>query len=278
MTTLEQTITVADDEQPTTAVLARPDRRAETNRRRHVETPAPPIRRPIRPSPPRRPRYRLIEIAPSQFAAGPRLRPAGNLSPGYQYCKRLFDIVGALALLVLFAPLLLATWLILLVTTKGKPIFVQQRVGWCGRPFRMYKFRTMHLNADQMQHLVRNEKDGPIFKNKRDPRITRIGRFLRSTSIDELPQLINVLLGHMALVGPRPPVPKEVAAYQPWQRGRLAVKPGLTCLWQVSGRCEIGFEDWVRMDLWYSRNQSLRTDLKLLLKTPMSVLSRRGAY
>jgi lipopolysaccharide/colanic/teichoic acid biosynthesis glycosyltransferase len=112
----------------------------------------------------------------------------------------------------------------------------------------MWKFRTMRLDADKVQHLVQNEKDGPIFKNRRDPRITRIGRFLRSTSIDETPQLISVLLGDMSLVGPRPPIAKEVAVYQPWQRQRLAVKPGLTCLWQVSGRSEIGFEQWVRMD------------------------------
>jgi lipopolysaccharide/colanic/teichoic acid biosynthesis glycosyltransferase len=170
------------------------------------------------------------------------------------------------------------TLAVLTVTTKGRPLFFQQRIGLCGRRFWLPKFRTMHLNADKLQHLVANEKDGPVFKNRRDPRITRIGRVLRATSIDELPQLFNVLLGTMSLVGPRPPVVNEVRQYERWQRERLSVKPGLTCLWQVSGRSEIGFETWVRMDLWYVNHQNLWTDLKLLLKTPISVLTGRGAY
>jgi lipopolysaccharide/colanic/teichoic acid biosynthesis glycosyltransferase len=202
----------------------------------------------------------------------------GNDSLLYRAAKRGFDVVGAAVLMILFAPIMLTALAVLAVTTKGRPIFVQERVGLCGRRFRMFKFRTMVLDAARLQHLVINEKDGPVFKNRRDPRITRIGAFLRSTSIDEMPQLLNVLLGQMALVGPRPPVPGEVAKYQPWQLRRLAVKPGLTCLWQVSGRCEIGFDDWVRMDLWYLRHQDLATDLRLLAKTPLSVLSRRGAY
>ncbi len=202
----------------------------------------------------------------------------GNRSLAYLAAKRMMDIVGALSLIVLTSPILMITFLVLLATTRGRPFFVQERVGHCGRRFRMFKFRTMVVNADQLQHLVTNEQAGPVFKNQRDPRITRIGAFLRSTTIDELPQLFNVLLGDMALVGPRPPVAKEVARYEPWQLQRLAVKPGLTCLWQVSGRCEIGFDDWVRMDVWYVENQSLLTDLWLLAKTPGSVLSRRGAY
>lgn len=204
--------------------------------------------------------------------------PAGNRSRLYLAIKRVCDIAGALVLLSLAWPVMLATYVILWVTTKGHPIFTQERVGLCGKVFKMYKFRTMVMNAAQLQHLVKNEKDGPVFKNQRDPRITRLGRILRSTSIDELPQVFNVLRGDMALVGPRPPVPAEVAKYQPWQRARLTVKPGLTCLWQISGRCEIGFEDWVRMDIWYQKNQSLGTDLELLAKTPTSVISGRGAY
>ncbi len=204
--------------------------------------------------------------------------PAGNRSRPYQAMKRLLDIVGALFFIALFSPILLVTYVVLAITTKGKPIFVQERVGLCGRHFRMYKFRTMRLDAEKIQHLVKNEKDGPIFKNVVDPRITKLGRYLRSTSIDEMPQLFNVLKGDMSLVGPRPPIPKEVAKYQPWQRARLRLKPGLTCLWQVSGRSEIGFEDWVRMDIWYSEHQNLGTDIKLLAKTPVSVISRRGAY
>ena len=169
----------------------------------------------------------------------------------------------------------LLVFAILMVTTKGRPFFRQTRVGLCGRKFGMYKFRTMRLDADKLQHLVKNEKDGPVFKNRQDPRITRLGRFLRT---EESPKCGRGLWGDRCGGGPPPPVPSEVAKYEPWQLGRLSVKPGLTCLWQVSGRCEIGFEDWVRMDLWYLRHQNVKTDVKLLVKTPMSVLSRRGAY
>lgn len=213
------------------------------------------------------------------LAAGRALVSAeGNLSWGYRIAKRLLDLVGASVLLVLLAPVMLATFLVLLVTTRGRPLFRQVRLGWQGRPFAMYKFRTMVLDAEKRRAEVANEKSGPIFKNRRDPRITRIGRILRKTSIDETPQLFSVLAGHMSLVGPRPPLASEVARYEPWQRRRLAVRPGLTCLWQISGRSEIGFEDWVRMDIRYLRNQSLRTDLELLIKTPWAVLTGRGAY
>lgn len=204
--------------------------------------------------------------------------PEGNRSLPYRAAKRTMDVVGAMVLLVALSPILLTVLVILLFTTRGKPIFRQVRLGYLGRPFTMYKFRTMALDADRRQQEVSNEKDGPIFKNRRDPRITPVGRFLRKTSIDEMPQLVNVLLGQMSLVGPRPPVLKEVVQYEPWQRRRLAVMPGLTCLWQVSGRSEIRFDDWVRMDLWYLRNQSLLTDLTLLLRTPWTVITGRGAY
>jgi lipopolysaccharide/colanic/teichoic acid biosynthesis glycosyltransferase len=202
----------------------------------------------------------------------------GNRSAVYLAVKRAFDVVGALVLLVLLAPLMSLTYAVLFVTTRGRPIFRQERVGHQGRMFSMYKFRTMRLDAQAVQAQVKNEKDGPIFKNRRDPRITKLGRWLRSFSIDETPQLFNILAGHMSLVGPRPPLAAEVVRYEPWQFRRLAVQPGLTCLWQVSGRSEIGFHDWVKMDLWYLQNQSLWTDLKLLVRTPLSVLSRRGAY
>jgi lipopolysaccharide/colanic/teichoic acid biosynthesis glycosyltransferase len=222
--------------------------------------------------------YRALERRFAEARNHFVILPAGNRSRLYLGMKRLLDIVGAIFFIILFSPFLLVTYVVLSITTKGKPIFVQERVGLCGRHFRMYKFRTMRLDAEKMQHLVKNEKDGPIFKNVVDPRITKIGRYLRSTSIDEMPQLFNVLFGDMSLVGPRPPIPKEVAKYQPWQRARLRLKPGLTCLWQVSGRSEIGFEDWVRMDIWYSEHQNMGTDIKLLAKTPVSVISRRGAY
>ncbi|MFV2067426.1 MAG: sugar transferase [Pirellulales bacterium] len=204
--------------------------------------------------------------------------PEGNPSTLYRLAKRTCDLVGATLLLVLFAPIMVPVFVLLTVTTRCRPIFVQERIGYRGRPFPMIKFRTMRFDAVAMQQHVENEQQGPIFKNRRDPRITRVGALLRRTSIDEMPQLFNVLAGHMSLVGPRPPIGAEVAEYRLWQRRRLAVKPGLTCLWQISGRSEIGFEDWVRMDLWYLRNQDLRTDLALLVRTPRSVLSCRGAY
>jgi lipopolysaccharide/colanic/teichoic acid biosynthesis glycosyltransferase len=206
------------------------------------------------------------------------IAPAGNLSVRYLLAKRAFDFVGAAVLIALFAPVLIATFLVLLVTTRGRPLFIQQRVGRCGKMFPMFKFRTMVIDAEARQADVKNEQAGPVFKNRCDPRVTPLGRWLRAYSIDELPQLFNVLAGQMSLVGPRPPVLNEVTRYKPWQRKRLSVKPGLTCLWQVSGRCEIGFDDWVRMDLWYVEHQSLVTDLKLLIATPGCVLSRRGAY
>ena len=220
-----------------------------------------------------------ISLAQRGLAAGKAfVVPSGNLSFGYRSAKRILDIVGALAILTLLAPVMLVVFLTLLVTTHGRPLFCQKRLGYRGRPFTMIKFRTMALDAESRRDEVLNEKDGPIFKNRRDSRITRIGWFLRTTSLDETPQLFNVLSGQMSLVGPRPAIGGEVAEYEPWQRRRLAVKPGLTCLWQVSGRSEIDFKDWMRMDLWYIHNQDLRTDLALLVRTPWSVLSRRGAY
>ena len=248
--------------------------------------PQPALPRPSRQDTTRRPRartgrvpHRRASLVDGLLAAGLEIvRADGNPSVWYRCVKRLVDVAGALVLLVLLAPVMLVTFLVLLVVMRGKPIFRQVRLGHCGRPFVMYKFRTMTPGAESCQDEVPNEQDGPIFKNRRDPRITRLGRFLRRTSIDELPQLLNVLLGQMSLVGPRPPIGREVAQYKAWQRRRLAVKPGLTCLWQISGRSEIGFENWVRMDLWYVRNQGLLTDLALLIRTPLSVLSRRGAY
>lgn len=239
-----------------------------------------------RPVPPQRSAVRIRKVQAAavshfhrQLAQGLPVVPAeGNLAPAYLKAKRVLDVLGALAILVVLSPIMLVVFLVLLVTTRGKPIFRQVRLGWQGRPFVLYKFRTMALDAEKIRDRVANEHSGPIFKNRRDPRITRLGRFLRKTSLDETPQLFNVLAGHMALVGPRPPLASEVARYRPWQRRRLAVRPGLTCLWQVSGRSEIGFDQWARMDLWYLRNQNLRTDLSLLVKTPWSVLTGRGAY
>ena len=204
--------------------------------------------------------------------------PEGNQSAGYRWAKRALDVAGAVALLGLLGPVMAALYAVLYITTRGQPVYRQVRIGYRGRPFTMYKFRTMRLDADRIQDTVANEQTGPVFKNRRDPRITRLGRWLRRTSLDETPQLVNVLRGEMSLVGPRPPVGREVAKYEPWQRRRLSVKPGLTCLWQISGRNEIDFENWVRMDLWYVRHQTVWTDLALLFRTPVSVITCRGAY
>ncbi len=213
------------------------------------------------------------------LSLGLPLVPAeGNPSAGFHIAKRLMDIAGAALLIAALSPVLLAVLVVLTIATRGKPLFWQRRAGHLGRPFWIAKFRTMRLDADQIKHTVANESSGPVFKNRNDPRITGFGRFLRKTSLDETPQLFHVLLGQMSLVGPRPLDVREVARFEPWQLRRLAVKPGLTCLWQVSGRSEIGFEEWSRMDLWYVRNQSLRTDLELLLRTPMKVLGCKGAY
>jgi lipopolysaccharide/colanic/teichoic acid biosynthesis glycosyltransferase len=208
----------------------------------------------------------------------PLVTPAGNSTASYHAVKRAMDVVGSLALILALSPVLLAVLVVLAITTRGKPLFFQRRAGHLGRPFMMAKFRTMRLDADKVKYTVENESTGPIFKNRKDPRITRLGRILRKTSIDEMPQLFHVLFGQMSLVGPRPLDVKEVARFEPWQLRRLAVKPGLTCLWQVSGRSDIGFEEWSRMDLWYVRNQSLMTDLDLLVRTPLKVLGCKGAY
>lgn len=240
--------------------------------------PPAPCRRPARRHSHRAGHSSCAPIARALAHGRPFVPAEGNRRPAYRFAKRVIDVLGAGALLVVLSPLLLVLLVVLAVTTRGRPIFCQRRIGYRGRPFTMFKFRTMRPDAERVRHLVANEQSGPVFKNRRDPRVTRIGRFLRKTSLDETPQLVNVLLGQMSLVGPRPPIGDEVARYEPWQRRRLAVKPGLTCLWQVSGRSEISFEDWVRMDIWYVRNQGLATDLKLLLRTPGNVIACRGAY
>lgn len=193
--------------------------------------------------------------------------------------KRLFDIVSTGVALWVLAPFLLGVAAVVKLTSKGPVLFRQQRVGLHGRPFQMLKFRTMVTNAEELKATLaaQNEMDGPVFKIKRDPRITPVGRVLRKFSIDELPQLINVLRGDMSVVGPRPPVPNEVAKYEPWQRRRLSVRPGLTCIWQVSGRNEISFEQWMYMDLQYIDTWSFSKDVGLILKTFPVVLTGRGA-
>lgn len=193
--------------------------------------------------------------------------------------KRVFDIVSSGVALWVLAPMLLVVAALVKLTSKGPVLFRQTRVGLHGRPFKMLKFRTMVENAEELKAKLaqQNEMDGPVFKMKKDPRITSIGRVLRKFSIDELPQLINVLRGDMSVVGPRPPVPNEVAKYEPWQRRRLSVRPGLTCIWQVSGRNEISFEQWMYMDLQYIDTWSFSKDIELILKTFPVVLTGKGA-
>ena len=194
--------------------------------------------------------------------------------------KRIVDVVVSLILLGLTAPLLAVVALLIKLTSRGPVIYRQVRCGLNGRRFTFLKFRSMVEGADERRDEIHhlNEAKGPIFKISRDPRVTRLGRFLRRTSIDELPQLANILRGEMSLVGPRPPLPEEVARYRPWQRRRLSMKPGLTCLWQVSGRSVLSFEEWVDLDLRYIDNWSPWLDLRILGKTVPAVLLRRGAW
>jgi exopolysaccharide biosynthesis polyprenyl glycosylphosphotransferase len=195
------------------------------------------------------------------------------------FAKRAIDVVVSVSLLVIALPVILAIAAAIKVSSGGAVLFRQTRCGLNGRIFTLYKFRTMVEGAEErrreLQHL--NEMNGPVFKVRADPRVTVFGRFLRKFSLDELPQLWNVLRGDMSLVGPRPPIPEEVAQYQRWQRRRLSMKPGLTCLWQISGRNELDFDRWMELDLEYIDSWSPMLDLKILVKTIPVVLSGRGA-
>jgi exopolysaccharide biosynthesis polyprenyl glycosylphosphotransferase len=199
---------------------------------------------------------------------------------GLLAAKRVFDIVTAFFLLTVLAPGFVVVSIFVKITSEGPVFFRQTRVGLNGRLFTLYKFRSMFKNAEEMrgdfEHL--NEMAGPAFKIADDPRVTPVGRFLRRTSLDEFPQLYNVLLGDMSIVGPRPPLPEEVKQYERWQRRRLSMKPGLTCLWQVNGRNKINdFKKWMELDLHYIDNWSLKLDLKIFIKTIFAVLIGRGA-
>lgn len=195
--------------------------------------------------------------------------------------KRIFDIIVSAVLLLLLSPLLIVSIIAIRLNSSGPAFFTQDRIGLHGQHFCMWKFRSMYIDAEQRKAelLAKNEMVGGIlFKMKYDPRITSIGHLIRRSSIDELPQLWNVLIGDMSLVGPRPALPYEVALYTPYQRQRLSVLPGITCIWQVSGRSEIPFEQQVEMDLQYIATQSFLGDLKLLLKTVPAVIFGKGAY
>jgi lipopolysaccharide/colanic/teichoic acid biosynthesis glycosyltransferase len=216
------------------------------------------------------------------LALDAKRQPVLSLGPlfikAHPVWKRGLDILVAALALVILLPVLAVIALAIRWTSRGPVLFRQRRSGRGGKPFTLYKFRTMVVDAEAKKKdlLVFNEQDGPAFKIKKDPRTTTLGRFLRRTSLDELPQLWNVLRGDMTLVGPRPLPCAETAACEPWQRQRLDVVPGLTCIWQVRGRSRVTFAEWVRMDICYIRSLSLGQDLKLLLQTMPVVFLGKG--
>jgi lipopolysaccharide/colanic/teichoic acid biosynthesis glycosyltransferase len=218
--------------------------------------------------------YRLVE------EVGPARGGLVDASLWQIAIKRGIDIIASLLAIVVLTPLLLAVALLIRGTSRGRVFYVQERVGRAGEPFRMVKFRSMYRDAHERkaEHAEHNIHQGPIFKIRDDPRITPVGKAIRRLSIDELPQFFNVLMGSMSLVGPRPALPEEFLDYTDRERGRLMVKPGVTCIWQVSGRSDVDFNTWIDMDLQYIEEWSLTLDLKLLVKTVPAVISGRGAY
>ena len=198
----------------------------------------------------------------------------------YLFYKRMLDVALSFLGLIVLSPLFIVVAITIKIDSRGPIIFVTKRVGKGGKEFLFYKFRSMISGADRLRDSLHHlsETTGPIFKIKEDPRITKVGRFLRHTSMDELPQLFNVLKGDMSLVGPRPPLPEEVREYTPHQKKRLSVVPGITCLWQISGRSNISFYEWIELDIYYIENRSFLLDLKILIRTIPVVISGEGAY
>lgn len=198
----------------------------------------------------------------------------------YEIFKRIIDIIGAGLGLILLSPIIAIVACAVKVTSKGPIFFSQKRVGKNGELFEMYKFRSMVVNAEELKENLeeQNEMSGPMFKIKDDPRITKVGKFIRKTSIDELPQLWNILKGDMSLVGPRPSLPKEVEQFDNWMFKRLSVRPGLTCYWQVSGRNNIDFEDWMKLDIKYVEERNFWIDIKLIFKTVFVLFGDKNAH
>ena len=197
----------------------------------------------------------------------------------YKFIKRLIDIIiSSLGLIILF-PILLIVGISIKLESKGPVFFSQKRVGLNGKEFKMFKFRSMVVNAEELKQKLesKNEMSGPMFKMKDDPRVTKIGKFIRKTSIDELPQLLNVLKGEMSLVGPRPSLPNEVKEFEDWMMKRLEVKPGLTCYWQVMGRNNIDFEEWMKLDIKYVNDRSIWIDIKLIFRTVFVLFGDKNA-
>jgi exopolysaccharide biosynthesis polyprenyl glycosylphosphotransferase len=206
--------------------------------------------------------------------------PVAKESVIYTGIKRFLDITAAVLMLILFLPIIPVVAILIKLDSPGPVLFKQKRIGKDGKEFDFFKFRSMVSDAEEVIGTLRplSTNNGPIFKLKNDPRITPVGRFLRRSSLDELPQLLNVLKGDMSIVGPRPNLPSEVSHYLSWQRRRLDVTPGITCFWQIAGRSHIGFQEWMRLDLEYIRKRSLLTDLKIMIKTIPAVIARKGAY
>lgn len=223
---------------------------------------------------------RIAKVRQTDFSGFPLLEFETFSAKQWQlFLKRTTDIILSIVLLIVFSPIILITTIAIKASSKGPILFAQVRSGLNGRKFKLYKFRTMIVGAEMKKRELEkmNEMDGPVFKIKKDPRITPVGRVLRKLSIDEIPQLINVLKGDMSIVGPRPPLPVEVELYKMWQRRRLSLRPGITCIWQVSGRNKIQFEKWMEMDLEYIDHWSLWLDFKILFKTVFVVLFGYGA-
>jgi exopolysaccharide biosynthesis polyprenyl glycosylphosphotransferase len=200
-------------------------------------------------------------------------------NPAYFIVKRIIDIIGALCGIILLHPVMVVVAIWIKIGSKGSVFFTQERVGQDGRGFMMYKFRSMCIDAEYLLEKLqdKNEMSGPMFKIKEDPRVTKIGKFIRKTSIDELPQLFNILKGEMSLVGPRPSLPKEVAQFSSFQKQRLVAKPGLTCYWQVSGRSDVSFKEWMEMDVQYIEERNTWIDIRLIFKTVGVLFGDEGA-
>lgn len=198
----------------------------------------------------------------------------------YEISKRVMDILGAFLGLILFSPIILIVAILIKITSEGPIFFIQKRVGKNGELFNIYKFRSMVENAEELKEKLelKNEMSGPMFKMKDDPRVTSLGKIIRKMSIDEIPQLWNVLKGDMSLVGPRPSLPKEVEQFDSWMYKRLDIKPGLTCYWQVSGRNNIDFEEWMKLDIKYVDERSFLVDVKLIFNTVFLLFGDNNAH
>ena len=198
----------------------------------------------------------------------------------YENIKRFIDISGALVGLICLSPIMMIVSILIKLESTGEVIFKQKRVGLNGEEFYIYKFRSMVENAEELKDSLQkqNEMSGPMFKIRKDPRVTKVGKFIRKTSIDELPQLVNILKGDMSLVGPRPSLPKEVENFEPWMKERLSVRPGLTCYWQVSGRSSMDFQEWMKSDIKYVRERNIKLDIKLIVKTILVLFGDENAH